>query len=104
MKTLISKNGMYEAERIGKNEVQVTTIKGRSIYTSYVITTTVGAAGPCQCSYGKRAGTTCPHMSLVKEFVSAEQEVKQPAAKPVTTFEKWLQEADADGDMLFVSH
>jgi len=101
MKNLISNNGMYQAERIGKNEIQVTTIKGRSIYTSYVImATAAGSLGSCSCAYGRRAGTECPHMSLVKEFVAAEQE-PVVEVKVVNTLQQWLKEQEDDGIILF---
>lgn len=101
---MISKCGKYEAKRLTSTDVQVSCIKGRNIYKSYVIMALAdGTTGNCGCSYGQRVATTCPHMDLVKALVALEQEVKQPVAKPVTTFEKWLQEAGTAGDMLFAS-
>lgn len=98
---MISKNGQYEAIRISKNDVQVSCIKGRNIYTSYVImATAAGTVGQCTCSYGKRAGTTCPHMDLVKALVAAEQ-APVVEVKPVDTFKTWLQEVQDAGDLLF---
>lgn len=100
---MISKNGQYEAIRIGKNEVQVSCIKGRNIYTSYVImATAAGTVGQCSCSYGKRAGTTCPHMELVKALVAVEQApVMVEPVKAVDTFKQWLEEVQDAGDLLF---
>lgn len=99
---MISKNGQYEAIRISKNDVQVSCIKGRNIYTSYVImATAAGTVGQCTCSYGKRAGTTCPHITLVKEFVAVEQAPVVEVKK--STFQQWLEEQENEGVQLFAS-
>jgi len=72
MKTLTSKDGKWIAERLSNYDVQVSNVK---TFTSYTIMANVktGSTGGCTCSYGKRAGATCPHMALVKEFVAMEQ-------------------------------
>jgi len=98
MKALISQDGKYEAVRLSKQEVQVSNVK---TFKSYLITATAsGFTGQCQCSYGKRAGTTCPHMLLVKELVAIEQ-APVVLVKPTNTLQVWLDEQAEKGVQLF---
>jgi hypothetical protein len=100
MKSLISKDGKWVAERISNYDVQVSNVK---TFTSYTIMANVkaGTTGQCQCSYGKRAGTICPHIALVKEFVALEQAPVVVEVKPVDTLTAWLKEQESEGVMLF---
>jgi hypothetical protein len=100
MKSLISKDGKWVAERISNYDVQVSNVK---TFTSYTIMANVktGTTGQCQCSYGKRAGTTCPHIALVKEFVALEQAPGVVEVKPVNTLADWLKEQESEGVLLF---
>lgn len=100
MKTLISKDGKWMAERLSNYEVQVSNVK---TYTNIVIMANVktGTTGTCNCAFSKRAGTTCPHLALVKEFVKAEQAPVVVEVKPKSSFQNWLQQAQDDGELLF---
>lgn len=100
MKSLISKDGKWVAERISNYDVQVSNVK---TFTSYTIMANVktGTTGQCQCSYGKRAGTICPHIALVKEFVALEQAPVVVEIKPVDTLKKWLDEQAEQGIQIF---
>lgn len=99
MKSLISKDGKWMAERISNYDVQVSNVK---TFTSYIIMANVktGTTGRCQCAYGKRAGTECPHVALVKEFVAAEQ-APIVEVKPTSTLQTWLKSQEDDGIILF---
>lgn len=100
MKSLTSKDGKWMAERISNYDVQVSNVK---TFTSYTIMANVktGTTGQCQCSYGKRAGTICPHIALVKEFVALEQAPVVVEVGPVDTLADWLKEQESEGVMLF---
>ncbi len=99
MNTLTSKDGKWIAERLSKFDVQVSNVK---TFTSYTIMANVktGSTGDCTCSYGKRAGATCPHMALVKEFVAAEQTPVVVEVKKSTS-QTWLDAQAEDGVQLF---
>jgi len=99
MKTLTSKDGKWIAERLSNYDVQVSNVK---TFTSYTIMANVktGSTGGCTCAYGKRAGATCPHMALVKEFVAVEQ-APVVEVKSVSTLKSWLKEQEDDGIILF---
>jgi hypothetical protein len=99
---MISKNGQYEAIRLSSTDVQVSNLK---TYKSYLIMATKsGTIGNCQCSFGKRAGTTCEHMKLVRELVALEQSPVVVEVKPTNTLQTWLKEQEEDGVILFSSH
>ena len=104
MKSLISKDGKWVAERISNYDVQVSNVK---TFTNYTIMANVktGSTGGCTCSYGKRAGAICPHIKLVKEFGAMEQapvvvEVWCPLGA-VDTLKKWLDEQAEQGIQIF---
>jgi len=75
MKALISQDKKWIAERLSRKEVQVSNVK---TYTSVVLMANVntGTTGTCSCAWGKRAGTTCPHVALLREFAAMEQAEK----------------------------
>ena len=100
MKSLISKDGKWVAERISNYDVQVSNVK---TFTSYTIMANVktGTMGGCQCSFGRRVGATCPHIALVKEFVALEQAPIVVEVKPANTLAAWLKEQESEGVMLF---
>ena len=100
MKSLISKDGKWVAERISNYDVQVSNVK---TFTSYTIMANVktGTTGTCNCAYGRRAGTICPHIALVKEFVALEQAPVVVEVKPVDTLAAWLKEQESEGVLLF---
>ncbi len=100
MKNLISSNGQYEAQRLSKQEVQVSNVK---TFKSYIITATAsGFTGQCSCAYGQRVGTVCPHMTLVKELVAIEQAPVVVEVKTVGTLQTWLKEQEDDGVIIFI--
>ncbi len=100
MKNLISSNGQYEAQRLSKQEVQVSNVK---TFKSYIITATAsGFTGQCACAYGQRVGTVCPHMQLVKELVAIEQAPVVVEVKPTNTLQTWLKEQEDDGVIIFI--
>ncbi len=101
MRNLISQDKKWIAERLSKYEVQVSNAK---TFTSYTISTGAdGFVNSCPCAYGKRPGTTCPHMALVKELVAIEQApVVVEVVKPTNTLQTWLKEQEDDGVIIFI--
>lgn len=76
MKRFISSDKKWEVTRLSSKGIQVSNIK---TYTSFVLDANVntGTLGSCSCAFGRRAGTTCPHVIAQREFVAMEQAEKQ---------------------------
>jgi len=100
-KQKFAKTEISKVERIDSQNVIVTVTSGPSIGKSYILfTSKYTGVGRCQCSWGRRNGTTCSHVRDAEAFVAAEQapvvvEVKQ------SSFEQWLKKAQEDGGIIF---
>lgn len=100
MATKFAKTEVNEVKRIDVQNVQVTVMSGPSKGKSYILfTSKYTGIGQCQCSWGKRNGTTCSHVRDAEAFVAAEQ---APVAKPVVK-KSWLEEEMDGGTLVFAS-
>jgi len=94
-----SQDGKWEAKRLTKYDIQVSSTKDS---TSYMISTgSDGFVNGCPCSYGKRPGTLCPHKKLARELVAAEQAPVVVEVAKKSTLQTWLDAQVEDGVQLF---
>lgn len=96
-----AKTETNKVERLDSQNVVVTVMSGPSAGKSYILfTSKYTGIGNCSCSWGRRNGTTCSHVRDAEAFVAAEQ-APVLEVKKQSSFEIWLKEAQADGDIIF---
>lgn len=100
MSAKFAKTELNEVKRIDSQNVQVTVLSGPSKGKSYILfTSKYTGIGNCDCSWGKRNGTTCSHVRDAMAFVEAENAAKvAPVAKKT-----WLEEEIEDGLLVFAA-
>ena len=104
MSAKFAKTELNEVKRIDSQNVQVTVLSGPSKGKSYILfTSKYTGIGNCGCSWGKRNGTTCSHVRDAMAFVEAENAAKVAPEPKVSSFEKWLQEAQDSGEIIFAA-
>jgi len=103
MSAKFAKTDVNEVKRLDSQNVIVTVVSGPSKGKSYILfTSKYTGIGNCSCSWGKRNGTTCSHVRDAEAFVKAEQAPVAPEPK-VSSFEKWLKEAQDSGEIIFAA-
>ena len=100
MSTKFAQTATNEVKRLDSQNVQVTVTSGPSKGKSYTLFVgKYSGVGQCSCSWSKRNGTTCSHVRDAEAFVKTEQ--AQPEPKKQSSFEQWLEKAQADGELIF---